>query len=338
MREFFSGIWRLLVLGAAAILPAAVLLMPAKAWSEAEAALRVTPTTTVSTTATTGAEPTALAAFEQTPAIPTAAPIPPKKAGGGTVVEELVGGGEKLADNLTYKNRDELSVDFAAFLKKKPKTVLKKTTEPQVLILHTHATETYMHYYAGYYNDGDMGRSTDTSQNVAVAGEALAAALRAKGVGVIHDTTLHDDPQYVGAYGRSAETSEAIRKRYPSIKLVIDVHRDAVQRSDTVAVKPTVTMDGETYAQMMLVVGAEDSADNPNKNRDENVTMALALQRELQTVVPGIMRPISFCACEYNQSYFPGFLVEVGAQANTFEEAERSAAVLGEAIATVLGE
>ena len=119
---------------------------------------------------------------------------------------------------------------------------------------------------------------------------------------------------------------------------MIDLHRDAVQRSDTVMVKPTVTYGGESYAQMMLVIGAEDVADNPNPNRDENVKMALALQKELQVAVPGIMRPIGFCACEYNQSLYPGFLVEVGAQANTFAEAQRSAAVLGDAIAAILGE
>lgn len=337
MREFLKGVWRLLVLCTAALLPVAMVLMPAKAWGAAGVVLPPADGATVSTDASIFSSPPTPEAMEQAPVLPTAPPIPPKKAGGGTVVEEIVGGGTRLADNLYYKNRDGLSVDFSAFLKKKPKTVLKTSADPQVLILHTHTTETYMHYYAGYYNDGDLGRCADTSQNVAVAGEALATALRAKGIAVIHDVTLHDDPAYVGAYYRSADTAEAIRKRYPSIRLVIDLHRDAIQRSDTVAVKPTVTKDGESYAQMMLVMGAENTADNPNPNRDENLAIAFALQKELLRRVPEIMRPLSLCACEYNQSLCPGFLVEVGAQANTFEEAERSAALLGEALATVLG-
>lgn len=338
MRDFLKGLWRLSVLLTAALLPCSLLLIPAGAWSAiGEIAA---PQTELEAVTTAVALPSvASAANEQSPPVAAVAvSVPTKGKGGGTVVEEKLGGGVKLADNLYYKNRDGLAVDFASFLGKPPQTTLEKSGKPQVLILHTHTTETYMTYYAGYYNPNDMGRSTDCAENVAVAGEALANRLRANGIGVIHDTTLHDDPQYVGAYGRSAETSEAIRKKYPSVKIVIDLHRDAVQRSDTVAVKPTVTVGGESYAQMMLVIGAENTADNPNPHRDENVKMALALQQELQAAVPGIMRPIGFCACEYNQSLYPGFLVEVGAQVNTFAEAQRSAAVLGDAIAAVLGD
>ena len=329
MQRFLRGLWRLAVLCVAAALPAAAVLLPAKAW----VAPHDEPSASLAESAPTFGS---LTAAEQTP--PLSSPtIPPKTAGGGTVTEEQVGGGVKLADNLYYKNRDGLAVDFSSFLKKKPHTVLEKNGKPQVLILHTHTTEAYMTYYAGYYNQADMGRSTDTDKTVVAAGESLASALRARGIAVVHDTTVHDDPEYVGAYYRSADTAEAVRKQYPSIQLVIDLHRDAIQRSDTVAVKPTVTVGGESYAQMMFVIGGENTKDNPNKHRDENVTMALSLQAELQAAVPGIMRPLSFCACEYNQSLCPGFLVEVGAQANTVAEAERSAAVLGEAVAKVLG-
>ena len=334
MRNFFRGIGRLWLLCAAAAIPLWLLVAPAKAW----VALTERSSAPTATTSATALLVAAAEKSEQTPALSAVSPsVPPKKKGGGTVVEERVGGGKRLTDNLYYKNRDGLSVDFAAFLKKKPTTVLKRDGKPQVLILHTHTTETYMTYYAGYYNKEDMGRSTDPEKNVVAAGEALANSLRARGISVIHDTTIHDDPEYVGAYYRSADTAEAVRKQYPSIKLVIDLHRDAVQRSETVAVKPTVTQNGESYAQMMFVIGAENTADNPNPYRDENVATAIALQKELQATVPGIMRPLSFCACEYNQSLWPGFLVEVGAQANTFAEAERSAALLGDAVAKVLG-
>ena len=335
MKDFFKGLWRLSVLAVAAALPLVAVLMPAKAWNVVGEGL---PATTAAVSSATSAVSSSVAASEQAPPVAAVSPIaPPKGKGGGTVVEEQLGGGKRLADNLYYKNRDGLSVNFSSFLQKKPQTVLEKTEKPQVLILHTHTTETYMSYYAGYYNKEDVGRSTDLAKNVVVAGEALANRLRAHGIAVIHDTTVHDDPQYVGAYYRSADTAEAVRKQYPSIKLVIDLHRDAVQRSDTVLVKPTVTQNGERYAQMMFVIGGENTKDNPNANRDENVAMALALQQELNAQVAGVMRPISFCACEYNQSLCRGFLVEVGAQANTFEEAQRSAALLGDAMAKVLG-
>ena len=108
-----------------------------------------------------------------------------------------------------------------------------------------------MSYYAGYYNEGDGGRSKDESKNVCAVGEAIAAELRAAGIGVIHDTTIHDNPKYTGAYTRSEETVKKNLKQYPSIQVVLDVHRDGIMIDNTTKAKPTVTINGKKAAQTM---------------------------------------------------------------------------------------
>ena len=294
------------------------------------------------------AEPTAVPlAQETTPSVREQAPavsvmaevIPPKTSGGGSVSEETLRGGTHLSGGVYYKNRSGLSVDFAAYDGADPGVTLTPgAPDPQVLIIHTHTTESYMRYYAGYFNKGDLIRTVDSRQNVCVAGEVLANRLRAAGIGTVHITTVHDQPQYVGSYGRSAASVQKVLKQYPSIRLVIDLHRDAVQRSNTDKIKPTATVDGEKAAQMMLIVCADDPADDPNPLWEQNVALALAVQHDLAERYDGLMRPVGFTDIRYNEASRPGFLVEVGAEVNTFAEAMTSAALLGDALIRVLTE
>lgn len=277
---------------------------------------------------------------EQAPDTGTAAAvIPPKGEGGGTVIEEQIGGGTALSDTVYMKNSSGFDRDFAALLQQKTDIRFADTDEPQVLIVHSHTTESYMTYYAGYYNEGDCARSTDTEHNLCVVGEVLANRLRAAGIGVIHDREVHDYPQYTGAYDRSGAVVQETVARYPSLRLVIDLHRDALQRDDTTKVKPTVTVGDEKAAQMMLVVGAASYEDAPNPYWETNVVLGLQLQSYLSGKYEGLMRPISFTESRYNQQMFPGFLlIEMGSDTNTFREAMYSAGLLGDALLHILRE
>ena len=46
------------------------------------------------------------------------------------------------------------------------------------------------------------------------AKEKITEELKAAGIGVIHDTTIHDYPSYNGSYERSAET---VKKEYKKL-------------------------------------------------------------------------------------------------------------------------
>lgn len=263
--------------------------------------------------------------------------IPPKKGDGGLVKEMLMAVGSDFVQGVAVKNKSGKAIDVAKQIAVKPDITIKNIKEPQVLIVHTHTTESYMPYYAGYYNAGDAARTTDESKNVCAVGETIAAQLRGAGIGVIHDTTVHDHP-YSGAYTRSLATVEKVMKSNPSIQVVLDIHRDGIMLDSTTKVKPTVTIGGKKAAQIMIIAGVVSTSSNPHPDWQENLRFALRLQSALHTKYEGLVRPLSITASRYNQHVSHGaLLIEMGSEGNTLEEAVYSGQLLGKTLAEVLG-
>lgn len=205
-------------------------------------------------------------------------------------------------------------------------------TQPKVLILHSHATESYTQTAQFSYTPSAAYRTLDTQYNMIRVGQALKDALEAKGIVVIHDTTLHDHPSYNDAYINSRETAGYWLEKYPSISLVIDLHRDA---SDSAAgqLNTLAVVDGETAAQLMLVVGSNAGGRN-HPHWERNMALAAKLHVQLEKRFPGICRPISFRTERFNQDLSAGaLLIEVGAAGDTLEEALVAAEALAEGIA-----
>ncbi len=207
---------------------------------------------------------------------------------------------------------------------------------PQVLIFHTHATESFETYDSEVFDTRNEWRTLDDDLNMCAVGEVMAESLRAQGVEVIHDTTHHDYPSYNGAYDNSAETLEHILAENPTIKVVIDLHRDAILPDETTTVKPVTTIDGEKVAQVMIATGCEsDIIDLPNW--PENLRFAVELQNQLESDYPTLTRPIFFNYRQYNLEVSPGsLLIEMGSVGNTIDEAKRSAELVANSLATVL--
>ena len=103
---------------------------------------------------------------------------------------------------------------------------------PQILIVHTHGSEAYAQTDGDTYEPSDPYRTTDCTHNVVRVGEEMATVFRAHGFGVVHDPTLYDYPSYTGAYDRSGAAVEQWLSKYPTIKIVLDVHRDALVGND----------------------------------------------------------------------------------------------------------
>lgn len=200
---------------------------------------------------------------------------------------------------------------------------------PQVLIVHTHATEAYA--------DSPGYRSEDTSQNVVRVGQALAEALNARGIETLHYTGLNDLAGYTGAYERMETVIRDYLDRYPSICMVIDVHRDAAQDSAGEQVALRGTVDGERAARLLLVMGT-DLGGLSHPGWQENLALALKLQCLGEQEAPGLFRPLNLRAARYNQHLCPNsLLLEVGAAGNTLEEALRSAEFFAKLIARATG-
>ena len=72
---------------------------------------------------------------------------------------------------------------------------------PQVLIMHTHATEDYRLSAGLWYSPGDGARTTDTNLNMCAVGRVMADTLNAAGLNTLHDETLNDYPSYTETAG-----------------------------------------------------------------------------------------------------------------------------------------
>ena len=249
------------------------------------------------------------------------------------------GAGYVQSGAATVRNCTALSgADVAAeMLQALPFTVEIGTDAPQVLIMHTHTTETYEPAERSWCDPAFSARSTDLSVNMAAVGAEIAAQLNAAGICTLHDTTLHDYPSYNGSYARSNATVRSYLERYPTIKVVIDVHRDAIQRDDGARIKPVAMIDGMKSAQVMLICGADVNGNLPNFR--QNLRFASRWQDKMESMFPGLTRPVLFDYRYYNQDLTTGsLLIEVGGHANTLEEAKYAGRMAAQALAALLAE
>ena len=217
------------------------------------------------------------------------------------------------------KNSTGQTVDLAALAGQEVSLDLEEG--PQILIYHSHGSEAYTQTEGERYVESDAYRTTDCTHNVVRVGEEMAAMFRAQGFEVIHDTTLYDYPVYNGSYERSRAGVEKWLEQYPTIRFVLDVHRDALVSSDGAAYKLVAQEGEDKVAQVMLVVGSGDGgAEHPNWRA--NLALAVKLQLALTARYDQLARPIALRASRFNQHLSTGaLLVEVGGHGNTLEEA-----------------
>ena len=210
---------------------------------------------------------------------------------------------------------------------------------PQILILHSHGSEAYTPAADdGIVWSGDC-RTTDTRYNVVRMGDAMAEVFGQAGISVLHDRTLYDYPEYAGSYDRSLAAIDRYLKEYPSIRFVLDVHRDAIETADGSQVKVISEIDGQgTASQLTLVVGS-DGGGLSHPDWMENLRLAVAIQEQALSDYPTLMRPLLLRNSRYNQHATTGsLLVEVGTAGNAPEEAELAARLFAGEMVTVLNE
>ena len=201
---------------------------------------------------------------------------------------------------------------------------------PQILILHSHGSEGYTPAVDdGIVWSGDH-RTTDSRYNVVRMGDAMAEVFAQAGISVLHDRTLYDYPEYAGAYDRSLAGIDRYLKEYPSIRFVLDVHRDAVSDADGNQYK-LVSAEEPHAAQMSFIMG------NAYDGWQENLKLAIAIQQNLSADYPTLMRPITMLNYRYNQFVSPGaMLLEVGAAGNSLDEALYAARLFAQGFADTL--
>ncbi len=208
--------------------------------------------------------------------------------------------------------------------------------EPLVYIYHTHTCEAYTPGALDTYTTDASDRCTDSAYNVVRIGEEMAERLRAHGIGVIHDTAMYDSPSYTGAYRRSLTAVQQAIQEHPSIQVVIDVHRDALNQPDAQKYKLITETEAGKTAQVMMVIGT-DAAAGDHPRWKENLKLALHVQQQMTAYWPTLARPIKLTRSSYFQfSAIGAMIIEVGANGNELSEAIRAGRLYAEALAEVL--
>lgn len=235
--------------------------------------------------------------------------------------------------NVTVRNTTAShSINIEKSLNQEANLKISDKSKPTVLIFHTHTTESYLPANDGWYTNSYPTRHDDKKQNMVRVGDAICEELEKNGIGVIHDTQIHDH-KYTGAYDNSRKTVEKILKENPSIQIVLDVHRDAIKQSDGTKIKPTFTYNGRKAAQVMIIAGCQDGKVKSFPNWEQNLTFALQLHKQIETMYPTMMRPILFAGRKYNMDVVPcSVLLEFGSDSNTLAEAEYSGHLVGRAL------
>lgn len=237
----------------------------------------------------------------------------------------------KIDKGLKVSNSTAYQVNPQDFINK-PLAFSLDSNGPQVLIMHTHTTESFAEET---YVKGAPDRNLDETKNITAVGEAMAAVFNANGIGVIHDKTVHDYPSYNGAYQSAAATINKNLSQNSGIKVVLDVHRDGITRDDGTKVKLVTDIDGEPTAQIMLVVGS--NVNLTHDNWQENFKFASKIQAKAIEMFPSLMRPIDLRQERFNEQLTLGSLiVEVGSNGNTMEEAIRGGEKIARVICAVL--
>jgi stage II sporulation protein P len=204
--------------------------------------------------------------------------------------------------------------------------------QPAVLIVHTHGSESYTKELGQTYQETAQYRTLDEHYNMVAVGDLLAALLEAAGIRVIHDRQLHDYPSYTSSYNNSRKSVQEYLQEYPSIRLVLDLHRDAGENSDGSQFATHAKVDGKDSAQIMFLVGTDESGNYHPRWRD-NLAVAAKLNVLMENINPGITRKTTLRAQRFNQDLADiALLVEVGSAGNTLQEALTAIPILAEAI------
>ena len=259
------------------------------------------------------------------------------------VVEKTYGSGS--GDNIlpltagSIKNNTRVSADaaLAAAAAGLPFAVQLHSDQPQVLIMHTHATESYRRA-AGLWVPADSTfRSTDRAWDLCAVGAVMADTLNKLGICTLHDTTLNDYPSYTGSYDNSRAVVQQYLAQYPSIRVVLDVHRDAIEANGS-PVAAVTEINGRKAAQVMLISGCDNGGSVKLPHWRQNLAFAAAWQAQMEADYPGLTRPVLFSYRFYNQDLTTGsLLLEVGSHGNNLNEAIYSGYLAATALAEILG-
>ena len=248
-----------------------------------------------------------------------------------------------LSSNSSFINTTKYDLDEKELIKKAQSFEIDPD-EPLVLVLHTHTTEAYYtvpedfinENAFGYYDpNNDSPRSDDPQKSVVSVGEEFCRVLGENSIPSVHCTRINDG-DFNKSYTQSYYTALEYLEKYPSVKYVIDIHRDSIIRDNGDKLCPVSIINGEEAAQVMLVMGTDESGYSHPQWR-VNMANALLFKEKMDEMYPGLSRPIYVRDVRFNQHISTGaMLLEMGSCGNTLSQARKSAALCARALAAAI--
>ena len=265
-------------------------------------------------------------------------PLAEKKQAADVIEKTVSSGGGKTGagDKITINNETSYKVS-AENIASSPAFEIEKN-RAAVLIVHSHATESYAPTEKYNFTHTAEDRTTDTNYNMIRIGKELEKELEKRKITCEHITDLFDYPEYNNSYARSCKAVEKAISENKQIKIVLDLHRDSIINSAGIKTKLTTTISGEKVAQVMLVVGTDELGLKHDGWRT-NLKFATHFQKYLLEEEENFARPINLRTSRFNGHTAPGAVIlEVGTGANTIEEALASVKYIANAVEKVIDE
>lgn len=230
-------------------------------------------------------------------------------------IKEIIG--EKVSDEEIL---DESNTDLV---------FNEQSNLPLVYIYNTHQTEEYINNESTY----------DLKPTVYTAANYLKEVLERQGIKTIveeanikkylDDNNLNYDDSYIA----SRYYLEQAKNNNPSLKLFIDLHRDALSHDAA-----TVIYNNISYAKILFVVGADFNNYQKNLNFTESINKIVIdnysfLTRGVLTKTGPLVNGV------YNQDLGDNIiLLEVGGNESTINEVANTLDLIGNVIVKKLGE
>ena len=203
---------------------------------------------------------------------------------------------------------------------------------PKVLIFHTHSQEAFRDSIPG-----------DANTSIVGVGKYLADRLNEKGIEALHHDGVYDLINGKLDRSRAYEMSEIgvkeILNQYPSIEVVIDLHRDGVNENTHLVTE----VNGKATAKLMYFNGLSRTKANGdiaylyNPYIQDNLAFSFQMQMKTEELFPGLARRIYLKGYRYSLHMMPkSLLIEAGAQTNTVEEMRNAMDLLAEILNQVL--
>lgn len=199
--------------------------------------------------------------------------------------------------------------------------------EPLVYIYNTHQKEEY------------IGNDITPQPTVLTAAYYLKEKLENLNIPtLVEETNIGDilknnNWNYNESYKASRINLEKIKNKNPSIKIFIDLHRDALPKNLS-----TVTINNKEYAKILFVIGKEHN--NYQKNLEFTTSLNNIIEEKYPTLTKGILQKEGPGVNGiYNQDLKENIiLMEVGAQENTIDEVTNTLDIISEIIKEKINE